>query len=195
MRKIAGRIETTDVATRIQANSPRISHDRDSGKPLAIRLQIVRERLYTYRLFLCHQNPDYALISRSRPLSMPDRKSSLEKGGGDKSRASCDVRVGEGGFRFAKSRIISPDRDSKPTNSRTVFPTFNHRGKRRDRKSPDKPIIHPYKRKKPETTPGQKHPREKIQADWSKAPATREWSKASRTISKPRQSESRSQCP
>jgi hypothetical protein len=56
---------------------------------------------------------------------------------------------------ISKSPIVSPDRNSKPTISRTGHFTLIPRGKRRDRKTQDKPITRPSQENKPKNIPGQ----------------------------------------
>src|SRR5437867_12478957 len=74
---------------------PIFSPDLESGNPLVDPSEIVQKRFLISRIFRYHLSPDFALISLSRPLSMPDRKSSMEKRRGDKSRAPRDVGVVE----------------------------------------------------------------------------------------------------
>jgi hypothetical protein len=61
------------------------------------------------------------------------------------------IRRGRG-----KSPIISPDLDSKPSISRTGFSTLIPRGKHRDRKRSDKPIIRPFSTDEARIQPRQK---------------------------------------
>jgi len=75
------------------------------------------------------------------------------------------------------SPISSPNPDSKPTNSRTRLSTLNHREKHGDRKRPDKPVICPSRRNKPEQRPDRNTPQKKFRQiaqklKSSKAPAT-----------------------
>jgi hypothetical protein len=56
-----------------------ISPDLESENLLVDPSEIVRKRLWISRLFIFHANLDCALISLIRRLSMPERKSSLEK--------------------------------------------------------------------------------------------------------------------
>jgi len=64
-----------------------------------------------------------------------------------------NARVVEGGVRFAKSPIISPDLDSKRANSRTRVSTPIPRGTRGDRKWPDKAITSRSQGNEPESSP------------------------------------------
>src|SRR5207302_4919626 len=73
------------------------------------------------------------------------------------------------------STISNPTPVSRPMNSTGRVSSLNNRRKHGDRKSPDKPIIRPSQRNKHQTLPGQKQATEKIQADCSKTPTTREW--------------------
>src|SRR3989442_4144456 len=88
---------------------------KESGnRPLSARFSNPGPRLHTAREIVLgratkphfppqHPSPDYALISLSCPLSVPDRKSSLEKGGA-----------------FQASR-----------NARALFASYSSRGNRR----------------------------------------------------------------
>ncbi len=76
--------------------SPVFSHDLESGNLQVNPSELVRKKPFIYRLYHHHLSLDSVLISLSRPLPMPDRKSSLEKRRGDKSSAPCDAEMVEG---------------------------------------------------------------------------------------------------
>ncbi len=61
--------------------SPSSCPDFESRTTRRFRLRIVRESLDKPGKSLRHPSPNYALISLSRPLSLPDRKYSRQKGG------------------------------------------------------------------------------------------------------------------
>jgi hypothetical protein len=54
--------------------------NRESGPSANFRLRIVQDSVDKAGKFLTDSSPDPALIRLSRPESVPDRKSSLEKG-------------------------------------------------------------------------------------------------------------------
>jgi hypothetical protein len=129
---------------------------RNPGKPPYLTLESFGNRPRLHVNLLYSYRPDPALNRNTHPLSMPDRKSCLEKGGGVLHSAPRDARVVEDNVLFVKSAIISPDRDSKPAISSTIFSTPIPRGKHGDRRTRDKPITRPYRTNWPRIPPGQK---------------------------------------
>jgi hypothetical protein len=87
-----------------------------------------------------------AQLDRTRDSHEPDAKTELCASSLPSSR--CGI--------VTKSPIISPNLDSKPTISRTGFSTLIPRGKHRDRKRPDKPIIRLFSTDKARIQPRQK---------------------------------------
>jgi len=84
----------TDVSVR----SPVLRPDLESGNPPYLALESFGKRPRYPAILLCDKSPDPALNFDTRPLSVPDRKSSLGKGRGGIAQSTS--RRKSGFFRF-----------------------------------------------------------------------------------------------